>query len=81
MSAATRWPAAGQPSATSKPAKSAWFLIEPRGSDLGCISSVVDAGFARPLVDSVVDFEHFEDAFRRVQEGHPKGKVVIRVAD
>ncbi|PHH80245.1 hypothetical protein CDD83_3778 [Cordyceps sp. RAO-2017] len=66
---------------TKKLVKSTWFLVEPRGSDLAHISDIVDRGLARPWVDSVVDFDEFQTAFEKVQQGRTKGKVVIRVAD
>ncbi|KND91267.1 Reticulon-4-interacting protein 1, mitochondrial [Tolypocladium ophioglossoides CBS 100239] len=71
-----------KPKATTKRlVKSTWFLVEPRGRDLAEITKIVDGGRARPWVDSVVEFEHFDKAFQKVQGRRTKGKVVIKVAD
>ncbi|POR38980.1 Reticulon-4-interacting protein 1, mitochondrial [Tolypocladium paradoxum] len=67
--------------ATKQLAKGTWFLVEPRGRDLVEIARIVDGCLAKPWVDSVVEFEDFDKAFHKVQEGQTKGKVVIKVAD
>lgn len=62
-----------------KLAKSTWFLVKPRGVDLGEITKIIEAGLAKPWIDSVVQFEDYQKAFEKVERRHAKGKVAIRV--
>ncbi|KAK3374792.1 hypothetical protein B0H63DRAFT_256410 [Podospora didyma] len=62
-------------------AKSLFFIVEPLGSNLAEIGELIDAGRARPTVDSVWEFADFEKAFERLESGHAKGKIVIKVSD
>ena len=50
------------------------------GSDLLEINRLIEAGLLKPVVDSRFTLEETADAFRRVEAGHPKGKVVIVVS-
>lgn len=73
-------PDASKPEGCSKTlAKAAWYLVEPSGADLASIAQLVDAGKCRPTVDSVYEFEDFAKAFDKVENGKPKGKVVIKI--
>lgn len=74
------------PPETARPAglekvlsKSLFFIFEASGKDLAEIAQLIEAGKVRPLVDSVWTFEEFEKAFERVDSGHARGKVVIKV--
>ncbi len=60
-------------------AKSAWYLVEPLGSNLGEITALVDVGKLRPAVDSVFEFDEYASAFERAESGTTRGKVVIKV--
>ena len=62
------------------PAKSAFFIVEPLGSQLGDIAKLIDAGGFKPLVDSVVEFEQFQEAFDKVESRKTSGKVIIKVS-
>ncbi|MBE3049820.1 NADP-dependent oxidoreductase, partial [Candidatus Bathyarchaeota archaeon] len=62
------------------PAKSAFFIVEPLGSQLDDISRLIDAGGFMPLVDSDVEFEQFQEAFDKVEGRKTSGKVVIKVS-
>jgi NADPH:quinone reductase-like Zn-dependent oxidoreductase len=57
-----------------------WFLVEPRGSDLGRIVALIDARSFEPQIDSVVPFEQFAEAWAKVDAGKTNGKVVVKVA-
>ncbi|KAK1832242.1 Reticulon-4-interacting protein 1, mitochondrial [Podospora conica] len=61
--------------------KSLFFIVEPLGSNLAEIGKLIDAGQVGPTVDSVWEFAEFEKAFARVESGHAKGKIVIKVGD
>jgi NADPH:quinone reductase-like Zn-dependent oxidoreductase len=60
-------------------AKAAWYLVEPSGTDLAEVARLVDAGKCRPTVDSVFEFEECERAFDKVENGKPRGKVVVKI--
>ncbi|KAK3989441.1 Reticulon-4-interacting protein 1, mitochondrial [Cladorrhinum sp. PSN332] len=64
-----------------KLAKSEFFVVEPLGSNLAEIGELIGAGRVRPTVDSVWEFDEFEKAFERLESGHAKGKIVIKVSD
>ncbi|KAK4212018.1 Reticulon-4-interacting protein 1, mitochondrial [Rhypophila decipiens] len=62
-------------------AKSLFFIVEPSGRNLAEIGELIEAGKVRPVVDSVWEFEEFEKAFERLESGHAKGKIIIKVSD
>ncbi|KAF7543963.1 hypothetical protein G7Z17_g10318 [Cylindrodendrum hubeiense] len=75
-------PGASKPEGETKTlAKGEWFLVQPRGSDLAEIAQLVDAGKCKPLVDSVLPFEKFAEAFAKVESRKTNGKVVISVSN
>jgi len=61
--------------------KSFFFIVEPLGSNLAEIGELIEAGKVRPVVDSVWEFADFKKAFARLESGHAKGKIVIKVSD
>lgn len=62
-------------------AKSEFFIMRPDGHQLAEISKLLDEGQCRAVVDSVWGFEDYEKAFGRLNDGHARGKVVIKVSD
>lgn len=60
-------------------AKSVFFIVDPLGAQLVEIGKLIDAGTVKPVVDSVWEFGQFEKAFERLQGGHAKGKIIIKV--
>ncbi|KAK1751285.1 Reticulon-4-interacting protein 1, mitochondrial [Echria macrotheca] len=60
--------------------KSLFFIVEPLGTNLAEIGELIEAGKVRPTVDSVWEFEDFTKAFARLESGHAKGKIVIKVS-
>lgn len=62
------------------PARSVFFIVEPLGSQLTDIARLIDAGGFKPLVDSVVGFERFQEAFDKVEGRKTSGKVIIKVS-
>lgn len=70
-----------KPDAYAKtPAKSTFFIVEPLGSQLADIAKLIDAGNFKPLVDSVMEFEQFQEAFDKVEGRKTSGKVIIKVS-
>jgi NADPH:quinone reductase-like Zn-dependent oxidoreductase len=51
-----------------------------QGKQLSEITSLIESGVIRPVVDKVFPFEKTGDALAHVETGRAKGKVVIRVA-
>jgi len=58
-----------------------FLFMRAQGQQLSEITSLIEAGVIRPLVDKVFQFENTGDALAYVETGHAKGKVVITVAD
>ncbi|KAF1957726.1 NAD(P)-binding protein [Byssothecium circinans] len=61
--------------------RSAWFVMESRGSELEGIGKFIEKGLVRGAVDSVWKFKEFNEAFEKTAGGHARGKVVIRIAE
>lgn len=55
--------------------------MEPNGGQLAEISRLLDEGQCKAVVDSVWDFEDYEGAFERLDGGHARGKVVIKLSE
>lgn len=56
-----------------------FLFMRASGAQLGEISSLIDAGVIRPIVDQVFPFEATNEALAYVETGRAKGKVVIKV--
>lgn len=72
-------PEESRPEGLEKQASSLWFVIDPLGTDLDVIRGLVEEGTCRPIVDSVFEFEEYAKAWEKVEGGHAKGKVVLKV--
>ena len=64
-----------------KVVKNNFFIMKPNGEQLAGISRLLDGRQCKPVVDSVWDFEDYEKAFERLDGGHARGKVVIKVTE
>lgn len=58
-----------------------FLFMRAQGQQLSEITSLIESGVIRPVVDKVFPFERAGDALAYVETGHAKGKVVITVAD
>jgi NADPH:quinone reductase-like Zn-dependent oxidoreductase len=56
-----------------------FLFMTANGGQLGQITSLIEAGDLRPLVDRVFPFEKTNEALAYVETGRAKGKVVIAV--
>ncbi len=56
-----------------------FLFMRASGSQLREITSLIDDGVIEPIVDRVFPFESTNEAMAYVDEGHVKGKVVVRV--
>ncbi|KAI4159524.1 MAG: hypothetical protein LQ342_006525 [Letrouitia transgressa] len=61
----------------SRNVKSLFFIMEPDGKQLKQIATLINEGKFDPTVDSVYSFNEYSEAFKRLESGHAKGKVVI----
>ena len=48
-------------------------------STAAALTELVDSGELKPVTDRAYPFEQIEDAFAYLEEGHAKGKVVVRL--
>ena len=58
-----------------------FLFMRAQGQQLSEITSLIESGVIRPVVDKVFPFEKTGDALAYVEGGRAKGKVVITVAD
>lgn len=58
------------------------FLVvsgKPRGGDLEKINALIEAGKLRPEIEKVFSLEQIADAHRHSEQGHVRGKLIIRI--
>jgi NADPH:quinone reductase-like Zn-dependent oxidoreductase len=60
-----------------KDVKDLFFIMSPNGLHLKEITKLVEQGKCRPMVDSVWPLEQFEEAFKRMDSGHARGKIIL----
>lgn len=68
-----------RPEGISNSVEGRFFIMEPNGEHLHRITELIEAGMAKPLVDSVFKLEDYQNGFDRVDSGRTTGKVIIRV--
>jgi NADPH:quinone reductase-like Zn-dependent oxidoreductase len=56
-----------------------FLFMKADGEQLRAITSLIDSGIIRPVVDRVFPFESTEDAMSYVETGRAKGKVVVKM--
>ena len=56
-----------------------FLFMSAQGDQLGKITSLIESGAIRPVVDRVFPFEATHEALAYVEAGRAKGKVVVRV--
>jgi NADPH:quinone reductase-like Zn-dependent oxidoreductase len=56
-----------------------FLLMGANGGQLTRITSLIESGVIRPVVDRVFPFELTDEALAYVEEGHARGKVVIKL--
>ena len=56
-----------------------FLFMKADGKQLNQITSLIEAGVIRPVIDKVFSFEQTNDAMAYVESGRAKGKVVIKV--
>uniref|UniRef100_A0A1A7YXU0 NAD(P)H oxidoreductase RTN4IP1, mitochondrial n=2 Tax=Iconisemion striatum TaxID=60296 RepID=A0A1A7YXU0_9TELE len=58
-----------------------WAFYSPDGFALDDVGKLVDAGKILPVVEAQFPFAHVPQAFQKLEEGHARGKTVIKVAE
>jgi NADPH:quinone reductase-like Zn-dependent oxidoreductase len=56
-----------------------FLFMRANGEQLSQITSLIESGSIRPVMDRVFPFEAAEEALRYIETGRAKGKVVVRV--
>jgi NADPH:quinone reductase-like Zn-dependent oxidoreductase len=57
------------------------FQVTADGSTLAVISRLLDSGDVRVHVDQVLDLENAAEAHELIEQGHTRGKIVLRVSE
>jgi NADPH:quinone reductase-like Zn-dependent oxidoreductase len=58
----------------------AFLFMKPNGDQLRQIAGLVESGAVRPVVDRVFPLDSVNAALAYVEQGHAKGKVVVKVS-
>lgn len=53
--------------------------VKPRGGDLEKITALIEAGKVRPVIQQVYPLEQIAEAHRISEEGHVRGKLVVKI--
>jgi NADPH:quinone reductase-like Zn-dependent oxidoreductase len=69
------------PDATAAGMRATHFKLAPDGVALAELGTLLDSGALRVHIDQVFDLERAAEAHRALEEGHTRGKIVLRVAD
>jgi NADPH:quinone reductase-like Zn-dependent oxidoreductase len=56
-----------------------FLFMRANGEQLGQITSLIEAGIIRPVMDRVFPFEATNEAMAYIETGRSKGKVVVKV--
>lgn len=74
------WPTMAEEAAAAG-VRATGFQVTPDGATLAIISRLLDSGDVRVHVDQVVDLEDAAEAHRQIENGHTRGKIVLRVSE
>ena len=53
--------------------------VKPRGGDLEKINALIEAGKLRPVIEKVFPLEQIAEAHRVSEQGHVRGKLVLKI--
>jgi NADPH:quinone reductase-like Zn-dependent oxidoreductase len=62
-----------------KDVRDLFFIMAPDGASLAQITKWIEEEKCKPVLDSVFPFEKYQEAFKRLDSGHARGKVVIDI--
>jgi NADPH:quinone reductase-like Zn-dependent oxidoreductase len=61
--------------------KAEFFIAKLNKTDMEALRDLLEAGELRSVVDDVFPFDRVADALEHMGSGHPRGKIVVTVAD
>jgi NADPH:quinone reductase-like Zn-dependent oxidoreductase len=61
--------------------KAEFFIAKLNKTDMEALRDLLEAGRLRSVVDDVFPFDRVADALEHMGSGHPRGKIVVTVAD
>jgi NADPH:quinone reductase-like Zn-dependent oxidoreductase len=67
--------------ATATDVKNSFYIMETNGEELVPVTKLLEAKEVRPFVDSVWTMKQYREAFQKLETGHPRGKIIIKVSD
>jgi NADPH:quinone reductase-like Zn-dependent oxidoreductase len=56
-----------------------FLFMRAEGNQLSQITSLIESGVIRPVIDKVFPFEATNEAIAYVENGRAKGKVIVKV--
>jgi NADPH:quinone reductase-like Zn-dependent oxidoreductase len=59
--------------------KGVWFIVTESGDQLSEVTGLVEQGKCKGVVDSVYELEQWKEAFEKLEGGHSKGKVILKL--
>jgi NADPH:quinone reductase-like Zn-dependent oxidoreductase len=74
------WPDYAQAAAAAG-VRATSFKVVPDGGALGTIGRLLDSGAVQVYIDRVFDLRDAGDAHAALEQGHTRGKIVLRVSD
>lgn len=74
------WPTMAEEAAAAG-VRATGYQVSPDGSTLAIISRLLDSGDVRVHVDRVFDLADAAEAHRVIEQGHTRGKIVLRVSE
>jgi NADPH:quinone reductase-like Zn-dependent oxidoreductase len=77
VSAQAAWAPGLQEAALAAGVRASWYLVEPSGSGLDAIATLVREGRLKPHVHAVMPMEQVAEAHLRVAERHTSGKLIL----
>lgn len=58
-----------------------FIRVKPQGGDLEKITTLIEAGKIRPIVEKVYPLDEIAEAQRISESGHVRGKIVVKISD
>ncbi|MGZ0712943.1 NADP-dependent oxidoreductase (plasmid) [Coraliomargarita sp. W4R53] len=72
------WPGYGDAAAAAG-VRATSYKVNPDGSALATVARLLDSGSVRVYIDKVFELADAASAHRAIEEGHTRGKIVVRV--
>lgn len=59
--------------------RAVFFIVDPDGDELAEIAELCERGEIKPVIHGVFPLEKGKEAFETLNQGHSKGKIVLKV--